>query len=193
MYVFKFRTAIYVLIVFVFFLSFDSQAQGKDPSSEPRENMALLNILQGHWKMQVSITNDAGETWQEMPETEVRIESRQKQLMLSEIPLDTTSAGFHMETHLTYDQYRQQFRKAAIDDVWGVMDIYEGGIEGDNLIMSNLRSKTFFPVGENTWRAFKLVMELKSPTRIMEVLKSDDGGTTWEPAFRVTYTLISNS
>jgi hypothetical protein len=112
--------------------------------------------------------------------------------MLAEIPADLTSPAFHMETYITFDQYRDVYRKVAVDDVWGIMDIYDGVREGDSIVFTNLRSGTTFPVNDGVWRNFRLTLQLASPERSFLVEKSDNNGVSWEPAFRSTYRLLED-
>ena len=66
-------------------------------------------------------------------------------------------------------------------------DLYEGTLSDNKLVFTNLKSGTFFPVGDNVWRAFRLTMELTAPKRQMVIEKSDDGGQSWQPAFIAQY------
>ena len=104
------------------------------------------------------------------------------------MPGDLTTPGFHMRTTLSYDQYRQVYRKVALDDIWGIPDIYDGRIEGDRLVMTNLSAGTLFPLDNGKWRGFRLTLELKDGRRQMWVDKTDDNGESWQPAFRIEYT-----
>lgn len=164
--------------------------QGTRPraSEKPYAMMDKLAVLEGNWTMVTEITEDGGQTWQAMPASTVTLTRRHKGMILAEIPTDITKPGFHMETYIAYDQYRNQYRKAAIDDVWGIMDIYEGKPDGDVIIFNNLKSGTTFPIENGVWRHFRLTMEIKSPRRVLYVEKSDNDGESWEPAFRSTYT-----
>lgn len=190
------------LMVFVsaFFMAASSGAQSQDTPTQgkvPQESVVplaalkKLEILSGKWQLVVDMSFDNGKTWQSSPPAVVDIHTRHKGLMLAEYPQDLNSPGFHMETYITYDQYRKVYRKAAIDDVWGIMDLYEGTIQNDMLVMTNVKAGTFFPVGNDVWRAFRLTMELTSPKRTLTIEKSDDGGATWQPAFIANYSLIS--
>jgi hypothetical protein len=183
------------LIVAAFLALAGGAAQGQanerpQVSVKPYTMMQKLAPLAGRWSMTTEITNDGGNTWSKTPASEVTLSFRHKGMLLAEIPAEISAPGFHMETYLSYDQYRNVYRKAAIDDVWGVMDMYEGAINGDTLILTNLKAGTSFPVGEEKWRHFRLHVELKTPARTMNIEKSDDGGKSWQPAFRVRYQKI---
>ena len=156
-------------------------------SEPPYAAMQKLAPLAGRWRTVTENTNDGGKTWQASQAAEVIVVIKHKGLLMAEVPISPTASGFNMETYITYDQYRGVYRKAAIDDVWGIMDLYEGVLDGDQLVFTNLKSGTFFPVGEGRWRAFRLTVEIKTPKRQIAIEASDDGGKNWFPAFRVLY------
>ena len=155
----------------------------------PLDMMAELSVLEGRWEMTMEVVNEETGVWQTLAPEMVDLTFRQKGLMLAEIPADLSSPAFHMETYITFDQYRNVYRKVAVDDVWGIMDIYDGSREGDSIVFNNLRSGTTFPVADGVWRNFRLTLQLSSPTRTFLVEKSDNSGESWEPAFRSTYVL----
>lgn len=156
----------------------------------PFEMMQKLAPMLGRWQLDTEISNDAGKTWKQMSSQYVNVVYRRKDLLLAELPEDADGPGFKVESYLTYDQYEKTYRKAAIGDGWGIMDIYEGGIENEEITLSNLESGTLFPLGENVYRGFRLIMEIKRPMRTMLIEKTDDGGETWQANFRLTYHLI---
>ncbi len=169
-------------------ISFSVNAQDVDPGADARSQMQRLTVLEGDYSLVVHVSNDGGKTWQAGPAQKVRLRLRHNDLLLEELPVELAEQGFHMNTYLTFDQYRSVFRKAAIDDVWGVMDIYHGNIVDDTLVLTNLESGTLFPVGPDTWRGFRLSVPLTAGERTMLIEKTDDYGQSWQPAFRSVYT-----
>ena len=156
-------------------------------SKPPLEAMQRLAPLEGEWDMTVFFSPDDGDTWNEAPSQLVTVSFDHKGFLLDEVPADLSVPGFHMRTFLTYDQYRNVYRKAALDDVWGILDLYEGVIEDDQLILTNLKAGTFFPLPDGKWRGFRLTVELKSSHRWVWIEKTDDEGASWQPAFKVEY------
>lgn len=156
-------------------------------SEVPLEAMQQLAVLAGDWDMTVFTTTDNGESWDSGPAQIVTLEFEHKGFMLEEVPAQLDGPGFHMRTYLTYDQYRNVYRKAALDDVWGILDLYEGTLDGDKLVLTNLASGTFFPLEDGRWRGFRLTLEVKDDRRWMWVDKTDDHGVSWQPAFKVEY------
>ena len=170
-------------------LSVSAAQEGDIPeaSKAPLQAMQRLAPLSGVWDMTVHVTPDDGKTWNETPTQAVELHFAHKGFVLEEIPADLDSPGFHMRTYLAYDQYRDVYRKLALDDVWGIPDLYEGTLDGDRLVMTNLKSGTFFPLENGASRGFRLTLELKDTKRWMWVDKSDDSGSTWQPAFKIEY------
>ena len=95
-------------------------------------------------------------------------------------------------TTFSYDPYRKLYRVSAMDDTFGLMDIYEGRfIEDGILAVTNLRSDTYFPMGDDGGRLhFMLRWTLNTPVKKFDVLMSTDGGASWAPYFEMTYTPV---
>lgn len=163
-----------------------------DATAAPLAAMQALAVLSGEWVVQSKYSSDDGKTWQESTPNRVSVAMRQKGKILAETPLEPQKRGFHVESLITFDQYRKVYRMAAIDDYWGLMDVYEGNLEGDALVLTNLKAGTFFPIGPDAWRAFRITLELKPEKRMMIVEKSDDGGKSWQPNFEIGYTAIGS-
>ena len=176
---------------------FAEEDNKNSPANLLKITMQQLAVMAGSWQLQVSITNDNGNSWQAMPAQQVDIDFTHNDLVLAEQPVKREAGGFSMLTYLSYDQYRNVFRKAAIDDVWGVMDLYQGKIIGNQLILDNLTAGTFFPVGPKVWRGFRLTVDLflqqenGEQFRMMRIEKTDDNGNSWQPAFNAKYTKIT--
>lgn len=161
-----------------------------EESLEPYQMMQKLAPLVGTWEMARERTFDGGKTWEAYPSQLMKVEYRQKKMMLEESVVNVTPDGFHMLIFLSYDQYQNVYRQAAVEDYWGLMDISEGTIVDGNLIMTNTESKTYYPMENDRLRALKVTMELASPKRVVLLDESYDDGATWSPSFRITYTKV---
>lgn len=144
-------------------------------------------MLSGDWSVTIYTSEDDGDTWTAAGTEPVSIKFGHKGFMLEEVPGDLTTPGFHMHTFITYDQYRGVYRKAALDDIWGILDLYEGNIVDNKLVLDNLKSGTFFPIDEKTWRGFRLTLDLQPSNREMLVESTDDNGETWQARFKMHY------
>ena len=165
----------------------NSEQQRPQVSIKPFKMMSQLSGLKGIWDLQTLYSDDGGDNWKDMGSVPIEIGFDQKDLMLYERPLEPNMKGFNMVSYITYDQYRKVFRKAAIDDVWGIMDIYTGNIENDKLVLTNLDSGTVFPEKDGRSRGFRLTLELKGNIRTMTIDATLDEGKTWQPNFKNIY------
>lgn len=148
----------------------------------PLEAMQRLNNLTGKWTSTMSISYDKGKTWQRSKPNQVLVKSRLNGMMLEQSPITKSHNGWDILVNVAYDQYRNTYRYIVSDDVWGMMDIYEGNIDDNGkLIVTNLKSGTFFPYNETTLLAFRISVELDPCKRRMDIDFSADKGENWTP------------
>ncbi|WP_298913817.1 DUF1579 family protein [uncultured Algimonas sp.] len=90
--------------------------------------------------------------------------------------------GQPITTHVTlaYDQYRNVYRIAVLDNMSGLLDIYEGTVEDGVLSADNLRTDTYYMNGDMKVH-FRLVWDMTGPVIDYDVDASIDGGETWMP------------
>lgn len=166
-----------------------SQNSVPEQSKVPHAEMQKLAPMVGTWTLAMEYSPDDGATWQKAPSSEVQFSYQMKNLILGEKPLDESSVTFQTASFYSYDQYRKTYRIAVLDDTWGIMDIYEGNIENGILVATNLKAGTTFPMSETVSRAFRLNITIADSTeRKMIIEKSDDGGKSWQPNFKLIYT-----
>lgn len=178
-----------IFLILILQVSAGAQEGVPEVSKPPLKAMQALASWAGKWRVQMRYSPDNGASWQALPPADHEFSFREKGLVLSEHPLEVNPSAFQSSTYYSYDQYRKTYRVAVMDDTWGIMDIYEGNIEGDKLVLTNLKSGTFFPIGDGAWRGFKLMIDLTGETqRTFIVHKTDDGGQSWQPNFEVIYT-----
>lgn len=182
------KSLILVVLASLFNTAAIAQTSVPEASKAPLAAMQALASFVGTWSVQMSYSPDDGATWQQLPPAIHEISFREKGLILSERPTEVNPNAFQSAAYFSYDQYRETYRLAVMDDTWGIMDIYEGNIDGGKLVSTNLKSGTFFPVGDGKWRGFKLSLDLTGDSeRVMVVEKTDDNGTSWQPNFIITY------
>lgn len=148
----------------------------------PLEKMAKLEHLLGHWKTTNFAWEDNG--WKQIATSNVHYFKKLKgKLIAEEISNVMPQDSFIVETFLSYDQYRNTYRLAAIDDIYGLMDIYEGDfIDDKTLQVTNLRAGTNFPTSDGGEMYFRLTFnEINNNTRNFLVERSSDNGQTWQP------------
>ena len=113
-------------------------------------------------------------------------------MMLQETAqVDMGDAMVTLQTYFSFDSYRQVYRIAAMDDTFGLMDIYEGRFTADGvLVATNLRADTYFPLEGGQRLHFQLRYDFSKDVKTFDVLMTTDGGATWSPYFEMTYTPV---
>ena len=169
-----------------------TQAQSQ-PAKAPAAAMEKLNALKGNWHAKTEIMNQDG-TWSPHTDVKVKIASHMNGLLFVEeeierIAMAPGAAGLKID--YTFDQYRNVYRLAVVDDTWGIMDIYEGKLDDGIIEMSNIRAGTSFPI-QNGELFFRLQIPVTGDTRVMDIDLSSDKGKTWQPFFKTTYKRIAD-
>lgn len=168
------------LLIF-FMLTANAIAQ-QDIEAIPLEKMAKLESFLGHWATTNYEWQDG--KWAQIATSDVHYFKKLKgKLIAEEISNVTPEDGFIVETFLSYDQYRNVYRLAAIDDTFGLMDIYEGDFtDSKTLLVTNLRAGTNFPTSDGGEMYFRLTFsEIDETTREFLVESSADNGASWQP------------
>lgn len=93
-----------------------------------------------------------------------------------------------LQVTFSYDQFRQLYRVAVLDDMTGLLDIYEGDFKNDSVLsVTNLRSETFYPNGAQSIY-FKLEWNISGEAPTFDVLASTDVGKTWASYMQIVLT-----
>ncbi|QLC22963.1 hypothetical protein HFP51_12670 [Parasphingopyxis sp. CP4] len=93
-----------------------------------------------------------------------------------------------LQTQFSFDQFRNLYRIAVVDDDFGLMDIYEGRFISDTLLVAtNLRSDTHFPLEDGRAMHFQLRWDFSELVVHFDVLLTVDGGANWRPFFELEY------
>lgn len=88
----------------------------------------------------------------------------------------------------SYDQFRQLYRVTVLDDMTGLLDVYEGDFINESVLsVTNLRSETFYPNGAQSIY-FKLEWNISGDAPTFAVLASSDVGKTWASYMQIVLT-----
>lgn len=158
-----------------------SHAQ-QDVEKIPLEKMAKFETLLGNWQTKNYEYQD--NEWKQIATSTATFSKKLKGKMITEeISNLEPNTSFIVETLISFDQYRDIYRLAAIDDTYGLMDIYEGDFIEDGVIQfTNFRSGTNFPTGDGGEMYFRLTLsEINNDTRELLVENTIDHGKTWTP------------
>jgi hypothetical protein len=172
------------------FLSVISQVGFASDEGEATAPTAL-EILEGHegqWTVSGRRLDPDG--WTDITPQMAEIESvygGRAYVETTQIDFGGSQSG--LQTTLTWDGFRDVYRIAALDEGFGLLDVYEGRLDTDGrLVATNLRSDTYFEFGEDTRLHFQLRWSFISDDRFMfDVLMTADGGASWTPYFELEY------
>ncbi|WP_412546798.1 DUF1579 family protein [Maricaulis sp. MIT060901] len=159
------------------------------PGAEAREEMSRLASLAGSWVATIEIMQPDG-GWETAGEEMVEIRYMLGGLALREDPAEHPVNPFRLESTIQYDQNRDLYRLAVMDDTWGNMDIYEGEWNEDGaLVLTNLRSGTSFENPDGTSLSFRLTTRIDGPnSNVFQIDMTADNGETWRPYQRISRT-----
>ncbi len=188
------RTLIALFVIAAFGTGAASASTNAEEAPEtaraPAAAMKLLADMEGDWTTTVKFQTESGE-WKMQSVNRVRVASHLDGLLLTEEELeriegDQTSP--RLKVDYTYDQYRNVYRISAVDSGWGIMDIYEGALDDGDLILTNIRADTNFPLDDGGALHFQLRIPVTGDEKIMQVLMSTDRGASWRPFYQIVYT-----
>ena len=159
------------------------------PGAEAQAEMARLAPLEGAWTVEVYQANTEG-GWTLLGEEHTRIEFMFNDLTLREHPAEDGVHPYRLETTLQYDQNRDVYRLAAMDDTWGNLDIFEGQWRApDTLVMTNIKADTSFITDTGQALHFRLTTRIISEdTHEFLVEMTADRGESWQSFMRYNRT-----
>ena len=178
-----------ILAALMLMSSLGAAAQTSETENSPRQRLAFMSELTGDWVIYSRRMTEQG--WVEAEPEPATVESLwDGQAYRQTETTDFGNASYELVTHLTWDQYRSVYRITALDEGWGIMDVYEGGFDQNgDLVVTNLRSDTYFPWGPDQRAHFQLRWAFDDHAEgfVFHVLLTLDGGASWMPYFENTY------
>jgi len=177
------------VIYSIFLAVFSPMAFAADEAVE--DTPSALHFLDGHegqWTVTGRRFDPDG--WADIAPQTAQIESvydGRAYVETTQIDFGRSQSG--LQTTLTWDGFRDVYRISALDEGFGLLDVYEGRFdEAGRLVATNLRSDTYFEYGEDTRLHFQLRWSFISEDYFMfDVLMTADGGASWTPYFELEY------
>jgi Protein of unknown function (DUF1579) len=143
-------------------------AQGLTADINRPPQMDRLLPLAGTWKMTPSYFDPRSRQWVDgavfhalfVPRYDGRYLHSEFVLPMPGLP------AFMMDWTLSYDRYRNTYRMAVLENVVGLMDIYEGEWQGDALLLDDKRTGTSAPGVSGRLMFARFVFRFDGPTRM---------------------------
>lgn len=160
--------------------------------------MEKLRTLAGRWRVEiVSLDDPAVHTERlrtfEEDETVAIIRSRLDGSLLEEEILVATDRPRQVRRLWTYDRFRDVFRIAHFDTYSQHLDVLEGQMTDDGrLVLSNRDTGTPVLLFGQSFHVRENLHELHPDSFRLDREVSPDGGNTWLPDLRLTYTRLAD-
>ncbi len=158
--------------------------------------MDSLQTLAGRWQVRIESRDDPAvhpertRSWQEH-ETVSVIHRRFEGSMLEEDITVTTARARRVRRQFTYDRFREVFRVAYFDTFTRHLDILEGQLKEGRLVVSDLETGTPTRVYAQTIHTREILHDIEPDSFRLDREISVDGGNTWQPDIRFTYTRMT--
>ncbi len=144
------------------------------------EAMQALAFLEGTWTSTYFTYSADGDREVVGANESVYTRSLDGQLIEESHTVLGTGPAFPMRSFYTWDARKRVYRLAAIDQNGGMMDVYEGSLIDDRLVMDNLAHETFYATDDGGEMAFRLNWAFVSEDAVdLRVEMSLDEGETW--------------
>lgn len=118
------------------------------PALQAGDSLKAINYMTGRWTVSTSFHGENG--WVE-PQATTRATADTTlggSFIRLNMPIPFPEANFQFELTLSYDRFNDAYRLAALDDLNGYLDVYEGQMEGGTLVVTNTGTGTAFPDGQ---------------------------------------------
>lgn len=158
-----------------------------DPYPTPAPELAPFARLAGSWELELDQLRHRSNEWRRLAVevSAVGAELRDRFVRQSFV---VTYPGIPrpVRTDFVYswDRFQHLYRVAACDDWAGLLDVFEGKLDGDLFVIDNTRSKTYFGAER---LATRLTLRFAGEDRLeLDVEASSDDGGSWAPLYRGT-------
>ncbi len=156
--------------------------------------MEDLATLAGRWRVRIESRDDPAvnperteKPWEES-ETVSVIHRRFAGSFLEEEIAVTTARPRRVRRQFTYDRFRDVFRIVYFDTFTNHLDVLEGQLAEGRLTVSNRDTGTPTQVYGQAYHAREILHDIEPDSFKLDREISTDGGNTWHPDIRFTYT-----
>ena len=163
----------------------------EDPSNVPSKAMSKLAGIIGNWSVTTYYFDQQTQSFEQQAKSTLAVTSILKGLGIRETPVRLDEGKtIGIDITFGYDQYRNVYRLYVLDDSYGVPDVYEGQIERNQLIATNIDQGTHFPLKNGGKLEFRFTMDLSGDKRTVLIHMTADAGQQWLPMYRYEYERI---
>ena len=157
----------------------------RDPAHVDR----LAAKMVGSWHVRAADVDRAGTSHEASNETLSTIVPLFEGVALQEeVQIRPPQGGHDLLVTYSWEPTTDKYRVSVLDRAYGILDIYEGDLEGNTLQVDNLATATRFETAGGARMAFRLTWEFVSETSYRQTIDlTTDEGATWAPFMRSDY------
>lgn len=141
-----------------------------------------LAYLTGKWKAVTKVMTKSG-TWKETTTDTVEFSFIKKGNYLKAV----MGGQYEYELVFSYDQFQGKYRMSSIDQVSGLLDIYEGNLQERKLVIDNVVKDTYYTMGGTNYYNRLTLSKISTNEGLMLIEGSDNRGEKWQPVSQVLF------
>ena len=164
-----------------------SPAFSQNPSKAPE--LDKLAFLAGSWTIEHEVINPETGKW-----TKGKASGAEAKWAVGDRCIMEEGTFHFQDTKMplvmiySFDPYQKVFRTAIMDGLYGLLDVYEGNFKDNKLVMTNLKSETFFQGAKGDKMAGKMVYHhMDANGYKVDYSVSYDEGKTWTHLYKIQY------
>lgn len=94
---------------------------------------------------------------------------------------------YEYELIFSYDQFQRKYRMSSIDQVSGLLDIYEGNLQEGKLVIDNVAKDTYYTMGGKNYYNRLTLSKISTNEGLMLIEGSDNRGEKWQLISQVLF------
>lgn len=147
--------------------------------------------MPGQWDV-VSYGYDESGAWRQgNPTRSVIVPMLEGRFLEESIVIDTPSRVMRLRIVRSFDSFQKCYRISICDAEFGMLDVYEGRLEGGVLTASDQHTGTHFRLPGGKHYMFTLIQQGEDDDHFTVAFDaSSDGGQTWEKFSASEYTRV---
>lgn len=154
------------------------------PSSAQSEVYGIkeLAYLTGKWKAVTNVMTRSG-SWKETTTDTVEFSFVKKGNYLKAV----MGGQYEYELVFSYDQFQRKYRVSSIDQVSGLLDIYEGNLQEGKLVINNVVKDTYYTMGGTNYYNRLTLSRTSTNEALMLIEGSGNRGEQWQLISQVLF------
>jgi hypothetical protein len=155
----------------------------------------LAAKMVGSWHVLAADVDQAGTIHEASEESMATIVPLFEGVALQEdVKIRAPGSGHDLLVTYSWEPTINKYRVAILDRAYGILDIYEGDLEGNTLLVDNLATATRFETASGARMAFRLRWEFLSESSFRQTIElTRDEGANWAPFMRNSYRRASTA